>query len=738
MTSTTKLPIPNQNKDASDNNMAPDRHIILLRDVASNSGNTSPWEDGYQVVHNNIRNLQIQKKGWVRDELVISCEICGVEFNMFTRKHHCRCCGNIFCYHCTKYWTILPDLNSLRIGRLETMVISDSPKSPERVCSFCYKNITDFEQLRDNYFVISHLPLSLMDLRPLALVSSRWNRVFQYFVSNFKFLLENSWQRIEGHLTPLGVAGKFTLHNNRFLFSGHSRWLIMYIQSLDSSCGISESELLKILYSPRQTSCRSLQCDGQCRSQMSTEEAIIGLSSFPQHQVARNYLLDLLCSGTIKELCCYLPILVDMLRNDQYHGILLDYLASISRRNYEFANFLFWELTTQMTDLEFREIFAEARIAVTDELRSETKQHLQQTFYFVENFSELVTNVETFPTLLPAYFKTLSDRGDIPISSPVNPYRMIHSVDGDGIHVKRSCSRPVIVPFQAVDATGNNETKLPYQLLFKREDIRKELIIMNLIKLTDMLLQQEEGLDLQITTYNILPTSDRSGFIEIVPDSETIYSVNLNQKFSILNYILEHNPNKSVDEVRTTFTQSCVAYCLFSYLLGIGDRHMENIMLKNTGEIFHIDFGFILGSDPKPLAPEIRITNEMIDAMGGYESKHYVMFKELCGRAFLCLRRHIELYRVIFQSFARSRPRIDPLYTKEYIDRYVDNKFLVNENVQNVKLYLINKVATKSQGYSGSLIDLCHQAQGTPQTITNSIAKTASSLGSQLVSMFWK
>ena len=261
---------------------------------------------------------------------------------------------------------------------------------------------------------------------------------------------------------------------------------------------------------------------------------------------------------------------------------------------------------------------------------------------------------------------------------------------------------------------------------------------MNLIKLTDMLLQQEEGLDLQITTYNILPTSDRSGFIEIVPDSETIYSVNLNQKFSILNYILEHNPNKSVDEVRTTFTQSCVAYCLFSYLLGIGDRHMENIMLKNTGEIFHIDFGFILGSDPKPLAPEIRITNEMIDAMGGYESKHYVMFKELCGRAFLCLRRHIELYRVIFQSFARSRPRIDPLYTKEYIDRYVDNKFLVNENVQNVKLYLINKVATKSQGYSGSLIDLCHQAQGTPQTITNSIAKTASSLGSQLVSMFWK
>jgi len=252
---------------------------------------------------------------------------------------------------------------------------------------------------------------------------------------------------------------------------------------------------------------------------------------------------------------------------------------------------------------------------------------------------------------------------------------MIHAVDGGGIHIKRSCSRPVIVPFKVTDSTATQPTLLDYSLLYKSEDIRKELIIMNLIKLTDQLLQQEEGLDLQITTYNILPVSDTAGFIEIVPDAETIYSVNRNQNFSILNYILEHNPSKSVDEVRTTFTQSCVAYCLFSYLLGIGDRHMENIMLKSTGEIFHIDFGFILGSDPKPLAPEIRITNEMIDAMGGYESKHYTMFKELCGRSFLCLRRHIELYRVIFQSFANSKPMLDPLYTRAYIDRYVDNKF---------------------------------------------------------------
>ena len=79
---------------------------------------------------------------------------------------------------------------------------------------------------------------------------------------------------------------------------------------------------------------------------------------------------------------------------------------------------------------------------------------------------------------------------------------------------------------------------------------------------------------------------------------------------------------------------------MLSYILGVGDRHMENILITSNGRVLHIDFSYLLGADPKLSKAEMRITPEMLDMMGGKNSEHYYMFKRLMSESYQLIRRY--------------------------------------------------------------------------------------------------
>ena len=246
--------------------------------------------------------------------------------------------------------------------------------------------------------------------------------------------------------------------------------------------------------------------------------------------------------------------------------------------------------------------------------------------------------------------------------------------------------------------------------MVKHEDIRKEHIIMNIIKLMDYFLKKDENLDLNITTYNILPISNEYGYIEFVNNSHTLYGIKEEHVFSIQNFIMEKNPDITAHELRENFTKSCAAYCVITYLLGIGDRHLDNIMITDKAHIFNIDFGYILGKDPKLLAPEFRITSEMIDAMGGLHSKYYIDFKNYCGKAYNCLRKHTSIILVQLSLLYKLNPPIlDSSLTEEYVRRQIVERFIPWESHNDAEFKFKCKINDNSNTYSGNIIDFFHK-----------------------------
>ena len=137
---------------------------------------------------------------------------------------------------------------------------------------------------------------------------------------------------------------------------------------------------------------------------------------------------------------------------------------------------------------------------------------------------------------------------------------------------------------------------------------------------------------------------------------------------------------RSIEQkIKRSFMMSCEDMCVATFVLGIGDRHNDNLMISKGGRFFHIDFGHFLGNFKskygvkRERAPFV-FTNAMAEALGGTESPLFREFQETCGRALNIMRTQRDLLICLFRLMISCG--IPELEQEEDI-LYLENKLML-------------------------------------------------------------
>ncbi|KXH46337.1 phosphatidylinositol 3 [Colletotrichum simmondsii] len=235
-----------------------------------------------------------------------------------------------------------------------------------------------------------------------------------------------------------------------------------------------------------------------------------------------------------------------------------------------------------------------------------------------------------------------------------------------------------------------------YMLMIKpKDDLRTDQRLMEFNSMINRSLKRDPEASrrqLYIKTYAVVPLNEECGIIEWVDGLKTLREILLDQYKSrqvhpdynqikrmmaeavtgpnnikmftegvlgtfppvLQHWFVQRFPHPSTwFSARLKYTRSCAVMSMVGTILGLGDRHGENVLLeRDNGGIFHVDFNCLFDKGLTFAQPEkvpFRLTHNMVAAMGiyGYEGP----FRHCSELTLGILRQQEETLMTILEAF---------------------------------------------------------------------------------------
>ncbi|XP_042464961.1 serine/threonine-protein kinase ATR-like isoform X2 [Zingiber officinale] len=301
---------------------------------------------------------------------------------------------------------------------------------------------------------------------------------------------------------------------------------------------------------------------------------------------------------------------------------------------------------------------------------------------------------------LPTYDTSLSDSPSYDVFSTSNQATI--SGIADEAEILSSLQRPKKVVFH-----GSDGVQRPF-LCKPKDDLRKDARMMEFTSMINRLLSkfpESRRRKLYIRTFAVIPLTEDCGMVEWVPHTrglrhilqdlyissdkfdrqktnpkiKNIYDQRKTSEEEMLKsqilpmfppvfhkwFLTTFSEPASWFRARVAYAHTCAVWSMVGHIVGLGDRHGENILFDSTtGDCVHVDFSCLFDKGlllDKPELVPFRLTQNMIDGLGitGYKG----VFIKVCEITLSVLRTNRETLMSVLETFLH-----DPLveWTKSH------------------------------------------------------------------------